>query len=86
MLWSVDPEDWKDHDVARIVAGVVEHVQDGDIILMHDLYDSSVDAAIQIVDALLAKGYCFVTAEDLFAWTQITPQKGTAYRSAHTAG
>ena len=86
VLWSVDPEDWKDHDVARIVAGVVEHVQDGDIILMHDLYDSSVDAAIQIVDALLAKGYCFVTAEDLFAWNQITPQKGTAYRSARTAG
>ena len=67
VLWSVDPEDWKDQDVGRIVAGVVEHVQDGDIILMHDLYGSSVDAAVQIVDALLGKGYCFVTVEDLLA-------------------
>ena len=81
VLWSVDPEDWKDHDVARIVAAVVEHVEDGDIILMHDLYDSSVDAAVQIVDALLSKGYCFVTVEDLLAWNGVEPQNGELYSS-----
>ena len=81
ILWSVDPEDWKDQDVGRIVAGVVEHVQDGDIILMHDLYGSSVDAAVQIVDALLGKGYCFVTVEDLLARNGIEAQDGVLYRS-----
>ena len=81
VLWSVDPEDWKDHDVGRIVAGVVEHVQDGDIILLHDLYSSSVDAAVQIVDALQGKGYCFVTVDELLARNGITPQKGEVYRS-----
>ena len=81
VLWSVDPEDWKDHDVARIIAAVVEHVEDGDIILMHDLYDSSVDAAVQIVDALLSKGYCFVTVEDLLAWNGVEPQNGELYSS-----
>ena len=81
VLWSVDPEDWKDQDVGRIVAGVVEHVQDGDIILMHDLYGSSVDAAVQIVDALLGKGYCFVTVEDLLARNGIEAQDGVIYRS-----
>ena len=81
ILWSVDPEDWKDQDVGRIVAGVVEHVQDGDIILMHDLYSSSVDAAVQIVDALLGKGYCFVTVEDLLARNGIEAQDGVIYRS-----
>ena len=81
VLWSVDPEDWKDQDVGRIVAGVVEHVQDGDIILMHDLYSSSVDAAVQIVDALLGKGYCFVTVEDLLARNGIEAQDGVIYRS-----
>lgn len=45
ILWSVDPEDWKDHDVERIVASVVERVEDGDVILMHDIYQSSVEAA-----------------------------------------
>ena len=33
ILWSVDPEDWKDRDVHRIVSAVTEHVKDGDIIL-----------------------------------------------------
>ena len=56
ILWSVDPEDWKDHDVDRIVAAVVEHVSDGDIILMHDIFASSEEAALRVVDALLAKG------------------------------
>ena len=83
ILWSVDPEDWKDHDIARIVAAVVEHVQDGDIILMHDIYSSSVDAAIQIVDALLGKGYCFVTVEDLLRRSGTEPQKGQIYHSAY---
>ena len=77
----MDPEDWKDDDVGRIVAGVVEHVQDGDIILMHDLYGSSVDAAVQIVDALLGKGYCFVTVEDLLVRNGIEAQDGVIYRS-----
>ena len=79
----MDPEDWKVHDIARIVAAVVEHVQDGDIILMHDIYSSSVDAAIQIVDALLGKGYCFVTVEDLLRRSGTEPQKGQIYHSAY---
>ena len=56
-------------------------VQDGDIILLHDLYSSSVDAAVQIVDALQGKGYCFVTVDELLARNGITPQKGEVYRS-----
>ena len=81
VLWSVDPEDWRDGDVDRIVAGVVEHVRDGDIILLHDLYPTSVDAAVRITDALLAKGYCFATVEDLLARNGIEAQKGGLYRS-----
>ena len=65
----------------RIVAGVVEHVRDGDIILLHDLYPTSVDAAVRITDALLAKGYCFATVEDLLERNGIEAQKGVLYRS-----
>jgi len=80
ILWSVDPEDWKDHDVNRIVGHILSHVQDGDIILMHDIFDSSVDAALQTVDALLARGYCFVTVEQLLQAQGIEPQAGHLYR------
>ena len=82
ILWSVDPEDWKDHDVERIVASVVERVEDGDVILMHDIYQSSAEAAIRIVDALEEKGFCFVTVEQLLQAKGIQPQDGTVYRCA----
>lgn len=80
ILWSVDPEDWKDEDVDRIVASVLEHVRDGDIILMHDIFESSVEAALQVVDALLSQGYCFVTVEQLMAQRGVQPENGALYR------
>ena len=81
ILWSVDPEDWKDEDVDRIVAAVVEHVEDGDIILMHDIYHSSVEAALRVVDTLLGQGYCFATVEQLMAERGVEPEDGAIYRS-----
>ena len=80
ILWSVDPEDWKDKDVDRIVASVLEQVRDGDIILMHDIFESSVEAALWVVDALLAQGYCFVTVEQLMEQRGVQPQNGVRYR------
>ena len=81
ILWSVDPEDWKDHDVDRIVAAVVEHVSDGDIILMHDIFASSEEAALRVVDALLAKGYFFVTVEQLMEQRGAAPEAGARCRA-----
>lgn len=80
ILWSVDPEDWKDDDVDRVVSAVVEHVSDGDIILLHDLFPSSARAALRIVDTLLDRGYCFVTVEQLMAERGVTPEAGKRYR------
>ncbi len=80
ILWSVDPEDWKDDDIGRIVSAVVEHASDGDIILMHDLFSSSAQAALQIVDALEDKGFCFVTVEQLMEIRGMDPEAGVQYR------
>ena len=80
ILWSVDPEDWKDEDVDRVVAAVTEHVSDGDIILLHDLFPSSAQAALRVVDTLLARGCCFVTVEQLMAERGVTPEVGARYR------
>jgi len=81
ILWSVDPEDWSDHNVERQVAAVVDKVKDGDIILLHDIYYASVETALQAVDALMARGYRLVTVEELFAIRGITPKAGCEYRS-----
>ena len=79
VLWSVDPEDWRDRDIHRIVSAVTEHVKDGDIILLHDIYDSSVDAALAIADDLTARGFTFVTVEQLAALRGVSPQAGVKY-------
>lgn len=65
VLWSVDPEDWNTDNTGQVVKSVVENVKCGDIILLHDIYDSSVAAALEIVDELKAKGFIFVTVDQL---------------------
>ena len=80
LLWSVDPKDWAIHDAATVTNSVVSRAKDGDIILLHDMSDSSVDAAFSIIDQLQAKGYRFVTASQLAAEKNITPRPGIEYR------
>ncbi len=65
VLWDIDPEDWKYKDAERVRDYVVKHVKDGDIILLHDVYKTSVEAALQIVDILSEEGYEFVSVEEL---------------------
>lgn len=65
VLWSVDPLDWCTGNVQTVVGRVKEKVKDNSIILMHDYYDTSVTAALQIVDELLEEGYEFVTVEEM---------------------
>ena len=86
ILWSVDPEDWSDRDTARQVSVILDSVEDGDIILLHDIYPASVETALQVVDALLARGFYFVTVEELFALRGVAPENGKEYRRLPPAG
>lgn len=81
ILWSIDPEDWGDKNTDRIVRHIVDHAEDGAIILLHDIYPTSVEAALQAVDELHAQGYLFVTVEQLFAARGIELRDGEVYRS-----
>lgn len=65
VLWSVDPLDWMTENVDEIVSKVVTEAEEGDIILLHDCYASSVEAALRIVDFLQKEGYEFVTVDRL---------------------
>ena len=60
---------------------MTRQVEDGDIILMHDIYDTSVDATLRIVDELLERGYCFVTVEQLMDLRGVQPENGALYTS-----
>lgn len=65
VLWTVDPLDWCSGNACCVVRRVMEEVEENDIILMHDYYETSVKAALAIVDQLLEKGYLFVSVEEV---------------------
>lgn len=80
--WSVDPEDWKKLDTEKVAEAVLGKAGDGDIILLHDFYPTSVDAALEIVDKMQAEGYEFVTVSELLALKGIAAENGKIYRHA----
>ena len=80
LLWSVDPRDWEVDDASVVETAVISQVRDGDVILLHDLSDSSVDAALSIVDKLQAEGFAFVTVSQLAQIRGVAPQPGKTYR------
>lgn len=65
VMWDIDPLDWKYQNCEQVAACVLSDVEEGDIILLHDIYRSSVYAAVEIIDALLEEGYEFVTVDEL---------------------
>ena len=77
--WSVDPKDWEIHDAKSIENTVISRVRDGDVILLHDMSDSSVEAALAIVDALQEQGFRFVTASELARARNTMLIPGTKY-------
>lgn len=79
--WSVDPRDWESRDTAKVVEAVMGAVKENSIVLLHDIYPTSVEAALQIVDALTPQGYRFVTVEELLALNGVEPQPGVLYRT-----
>lgn len=65
VIWSVDTLDWKTRSASRTTKAVLGHVQDGDIILMHDLHKAACEAAETIVPELIDEGYQLVTVSEL---------------------
>lgn len=79
ICWDVDTLDWKSKDANSVADIVRRQVQDGSIILMHDLYESTVDASEMIIPELLAQGYKFVTISELAQRRGVVLQKGQDY-------
>lgn len=65
VLWDIDPLDWCTGNAQKIVNKVLDQAEDNQIILMHDEYATSVEAALQIIDTLVEEGYEFVTVEEI---------------------
>ena len=80
ILWSVDTNDWTGKTADEIADYIVSEAMAGDIILLHDIYENSVQGALMAIDRMQAQGYVFVTVEKMFADHGIILENGKVYR------
>ncbi|MFJ7850284.1 polysaccharide deacetylase family protein [Peribacillus sp. NPDC097206] len=76
-LWEIDPEDWKLRNKKKVVRKVMNKAEDGKIILMHDIYKTSAQAADEIIKQLDQQGYQLVTVSELEKVKQDRKRYGT---------
>ena len=79
MLWSVDTLDWKSRNADAVTSNILNNVKDGDIILMHDLYDSTKEASFKVIPELINRGYQLVTVSEMYQLKGVELQAGGRY-------
>lgn len=77
--WSIDTRDWESRNSDAITDIILEKVKDGDIILMHDLYESSLEASKIVIPELIKRGYQLVTVSELSEYKEISLKAGQSY-------
>ena len=82
IMWSVDTRDWSTRDPKQTIQSVLSEVQDGDIILLHDVYNETAEAVETFVPQLLEQEYQLVTVNEMFAAKGKELTAGHAYRNA----
>ncbi|MEY8523459.1 polysaccharide deacetylase family protein [Lachnospiraceae bacterium 38-10] len=65
VLWNVDPNDWCTGNTDKVTKSIVDKARDNSVILLHDCYQSSIDAAFASIDILVERGFEFVTVEEI---------------------
>jgi len=84
VLWSVDTLDWESRDVDSIINTAfysTHSIQDGSIVLMHDLYETTVNAVDSLIEKLKEDGYTFVTVSQMLEIQRDGAIPGEAYFS-----
>jgi len=79
ILWDLDTEDWKYKDKFKIAKYIIDNAHDGGIILLHDLYETSIDGALLAMEELSKNGYAFVTIEEMTTLKGISLNKTSNY-------
>ena len=67
ILWNIDSLDWKSRDKEKIVPLVVNNVQDGDIILLHDIHSTTIPAVEEILKYLIENDYQVITVSQMLS-------------------
>ena len=79
ILWSVDTEDWKSKDPEKIVETAMSQIHDGAIVLMHDIYPTTIEAMPKLIKTIREAGYEFVTITELADMRDVDLESGERY-------
>lgn len=79
IYWSLDTLDWKTKDVDSNIKVVMDNVEDGEIVLMHDIWPTTVESCKTIIPKLVEQGYELVTVTELATAKGINLQNGVTY-------
>lgn len=81
IMWTIDTLDWQTKNAKATVDSVLNNVKDGDIVLMHDIHSTTIDAALELIPKLVEKGYQLVTVSELAEARGVTLENGHQYYS-----
>lgn len=81
IFWSIDTLDWETKNAQATYDAVINNVSDGDIILMHEIYQASYEAACMLIPKLQEMGYKLVTVSELAAIRGVEMENGESYSS-----
>lgn len=73
IMWDVDPLDWKYRNSEKVKSEILKNTKAGSIVLAHDIHATTVNAMPETIDALIAKGFKFVTVSELIAMDRPAP-------------
>lgn len=63
--WSLDTQDWDHKDAELTYNSIMSEAKDGDLVLCHDVYESTAEAMSRVIPELIAKGFELVTVTEL---------------------
>lgn len=82
IMWSLDTNDWRYRNKDYLINCVMDNIKDGDIILFHDAYDSTVEAISELLPLLYSKGYQVMSVSELFNLKEKPLEKKQIYYRA----
>lgn len=81
IMWSIDTRDWEHRNANKTISIVMNQVQDGDIILMHDIHKATRDASMTLIPRLRREGYQLVTVSELAQYRGYAMKQGETYKN-----
>jgi len=73
--WNLDPRDWQVRNADIVYDNIMSAVRHGNIIVLHDIHATTVEAMIKVIPDLIDAGFKLITVTELLQ----TLEPGTIY-------